>query len=165
MEPQQEDSLVVVLVLLFFYSLPILLLFGTYFIGRSIEKRHYKSIKEREGDWNHIPAITGKDMSGLPQVASAELAIGSVVVSIDHFKRWLSGFRKIFGGEMKSYSSVIDRGRREAILRMKETCPDADMFLNCRIMTSTISNGKGKAIGCSEVMAYATAIRFQQPEE
>lgn len=165
MESQQEDSVVVVLVVLFFYTLPILLLFGTYFIGRSIEKRHYKRIKERESAWNHIPAITGKDMSGLPQVAAAELVVGSVVVSVDYFKRWLSGFRKIFGGEMKSYSSVIDRGRREAVLRMKETCPDADMFLNCRIMTSTISNGKGKAIGCSEVMAYATAVRFKQTNE
>ena len=71
----------------------------------------------------------------------------------------------VFGGEMKSYSSIIDRGRREAILRMKESCPDADLFLNCRLETSSISKGKGKVVGCAEVLAYATAVRFQRPME
>ncbi len=167
MEPQAhpQDSFIFTLIVVLVYASPFLILFTTYFIGRSIEKSHYKNIKERENGWTHIPTTTGKDLSGMPQIVSAELAIGSVVISVDRFKRWLSGFRKIFGGEMKSYSSVIDRGRREAILRMKEACPDADMFVNCRIMTSTISNGKGKAIGCSEVLAYATAIRFKQSDE
>lgn len=165
MEPESQDSFFITLIVVFIYASPFLILFGTYFIGRTIEKRHYRSIKERENDWTHIPAITGKNMQGLPQIESAELAVGSVVISVDRFKRWLSGFRKIFGGEMKSYSSVIDRGRREAILRMKEACPEADMFLNCRIMTSTVSNGKGKAIGCSEVLAYSTAVRFKQTDE
>ena len=100
----------------------------------------------------------------LPPIESAELVTGSVVISVDHFKRWLSKFRKIFGGEMKSYVSVIDRGRREAVLRMKEAQPDADIFLNCRLETSTISNGRGKAVGCAEVVAYSTAIRFRKTE-
>ena len=68
----------------------------------------------------------------------------------------------VFGGEMKSYSSVIDRGRREAILRMKEASPEADLFLNCRLETSSVSKGQGKAVGCAEVLAYATAVRFQR---
>lgn len=165
MESEFENSGFAHLLVLFIYTLPFLILFGTYLIGRTIEKRHYRSIKEREDACHHVPAITGKHIPDLPPIASAELVVGSVVISVDRFKRWLSGFRKIFGGEMKSYSSVIDRGRREAILRMKEACPDADLFLNCRIMTSTISNGKGKAIGCSEVLAYATAVRFKQTDE
>ncbi len=164
MEPQ-PDSILVGLLVLFFYSLPILLLIATWIIGRTIEKRHYQDIRQREDRWHQVPATNGKPTPDLPQIASSELVVGSVVVSVDHFKRWLTGFRKIFGGEMKSYSSVIDRGRREAILRMKEACPEADMFVNCRIMTSTISNGKGKAIGCSEVLAYATALRFQPSDE
>lgn len=164
-QPHSQDSFIITLIVMIIYASPFLILFATYFIGRSIEKNHYKSIKEREDNWTHIPASTGKDLSGMPPIVSAELAVGSVVISVDRFKRWLSGIRNIFGGEMKSYSSVIDRGRREAILRMKEACPEADMFVNCRIMTSTVSNGKGKAIGCSEVLAYATAVRFQQTDE
>ena len=64
---------------------------------------------------------------------------------------------------MQSYASVIERGRREALLRMQESAPGADLFINCRIETSTISNGEGKAVGCAEVVAYATAIRFEDP--
>jgi uncharacterized protein YbjQ (UPF0145 family) len=72
------------------------------------------------------------------------------------------GFRRIFGGEVRSYASLIDRGRREAILRMKEQYPDADLYINTRVETSTITNGKGKTIGCVEVIAYSTAVTLNK---
>ena len=93
-------------------------------------------------------------------VAEVALATGSVVISVDYYKRFLMVFRNIFGGEIRSYASLIDRGRREALLRMKESSPSADMFLNCRIETSTISNGNGKATGTVEILAYGTAVIF-----
>lgn len=92
----------------------------------------------------------------------SEIAVGSVVVSVDHFKRLFMNIRRIFGGEVCSYSPLIDRGRREALLRMKESCPEANMFLNCRLQTSTISNGKGKSTGCVEVIAYSTALHLRK---
>ncbi len=164
MEPQPGQDLPgwIVALTLVFYTLPIWGLILTWIIGRTLEKKHYRRIREREAHWLNVPAITGRHVPDLPPIASAELVVGSVVVSVDHFKRWLSSFRKIFGGEMKSYASVVDRGRREAILRMKDACPDADLFLNCRLETSTISNGQGKAVGCAEVLAYGTAVRFQK---
>ena len=83
-----------------------------------------------------------------------------MVISVDYFKRFLMNFRRIFGGEIKSYSPLLDRGRREALLRMKESHPHADLYLNCRLETSAISNGKGKTTGCVEILAYCTAIKF-----
>jgi len=148
-----------------FFIIPFLLLLIGYLSGRIAEKRHYASIHQREERWLNTPAITGKHAPHLPAVASADLVVGSVVVSVDHFKRFLSSFRMVFGGELKSYASIIDRGRREAILRMKESCPEADMFLNCRLETSSISKGQGKAVGCAEVVAYATAVRFLRSAE
>jgi uncharacterized protein YbjQ (UPF0145 family) len=167
MEPQPGDlpqGLEIFMNILFF-SIPFVVLLFAYITGKITEKRHYASIHEREGHWLSIPAITGKNLPDLPAVASADLVVGSVVVSVDHFKRFLSKFRMVFGGEMKSYSSVIDRGRREAILRMKESSPEADLFLNCRLETSSVSKGQGKAVGCAEVLAYATAVRFQRTAE
>ena len=99
-------------------------------------------------------------MSDPRPIAQVALTTGSVVVSVDHYKRVLMVFRQIFGGEIRSYASLIDRGRREAMLRMKESSPGADMFLNCRIETSTISNGKGQATGTIEILAYGTAVTF-----
>ena len=162
MDPQTDLSSAVKILFTLFYSMPIWGLIVTWLIGRTLEKKHYQQIKEREAQWLHVPAVNAVHVHDMQPVESAELVVGVVVVSVDYFKRWLSSFRKIFGGEMKSYSSVIDRGRREAILRMKEACPDADLFLNCRLQTSTISNGKGEATGCAEVLAYGTAIRFQK---
>lgn len=139
-----------------------------YFAGKWAETRHYRSIHAREAGFLTTPAVTTKTLGDPRPVRQTQLAVGSVVISVDHFKRFLMGFRRIFGGEVRSYSSLIDRGRREAILRMKEAAPGADLFLNCRLETSTISNGQGNATGCFEVVAYGTAIQFfdeVRPEE
>jgi len=130
--------------------------------GTLFERRHYRSIRKREKATLMRPAVTIKAVGDEERIESVELAIGAVVVSVDHFKRFLAGLRLIFGGELRAYSSVIDRGRREAILRMKESCPDADIYLNCRLETATISNGKGNAVGCVEVVAYSTAVWYSK---
>lgn len=143
-------------------SIPLLLLALGYVAGRMSEHRHYRSIREREKKSMHIPTVTAKTLDDPRPVQEATLVLGAVVVSVDYYKRFLAGFRQIFGGEIRSYSSLIDRGRREALLRMKESCPGADLYLNCRLETSTISSGRGKATGCVEVVAYSTAIKFQE---
>jgi len=130
--------------------------------GKLAERNHYRSIREREGRTLNVPAVSFKTLDDPRFVREASLAVGSVVVSADYYKRLLMAFRKIFGGEVLSYSSVIDRGRREAVLRMKESCPDADLFLNCRLATASISNSRGKSTGCVEIIAYATAIKFER---
>ena len=132
-----------------------------FFTGRWAESRHYQSIKLRERKFLNRPAMTSKTLDESRQIVKAKLVVGSVVVSIDYFKRFLAQFRMFFGGELGSYASVLDRGKREAMLRMKESCPDADLYVNCRMETSTISSGGGGSIGSVEIVAYGTAIKFQ----
>jgi uncharacterized protein YbjQ (UPF0145 family) len=141
---------------------PLFLLILGCIVGKISERNHYKMIKKREEEWINVPALTAKTYSGELPVQRSEMAVGSVVVSVDHFKRLFMNIRRIFGGEVFSYSPLIDRGRREALLRMKESCPEANMFLNCRLQTSTISNGKGKSTGCVEVIAYSTALHLRK---
>ena len=141
-------------------GIPIALLVLGFVVGKVVESRHYRNIREREQKVLGVPAVSCKTLSDPRPIAEVALTTGSVVVSVDHYKRFLMVFRKIFGGEVRSYASLIDRGRREALLRMKESYPSADLFLNCRIETSTISNGKGKATGTVEVLAYGTAVKF-----
>ncbi len=145
-------------------SLRALLVIG-YVAGRVAESRHYQSIRAREQKLLDVPAVSWKTLNDPRPIAEAVLTTGSVVVSVDYYKRVLMLFRKIFGGEIRSYASLIDRGRREAVLRMKESCPAADLFLNCRIETSTISNGQSKATGTVEILAYATAVTFAGPDD
>ena len=146
-------------------GIPTLLIVLGRFVGASIERRHYQSVQEREARFRDQPALSIKRPDSLATVGSAELAVGSVVVSVDHFKRFLSRFRMIFGGEIRSYSSLIDRARREAVLRMKESQPHADAYVNTRLETSTISSTSGnEGIGTIEVLAYGTAVTFEGSE-
>ena len=144
------------------YGIPVFLLALGFVAGQIAEARHYRSIRRREKNWIHVPAITNKTLFDEGPVLEARAVVGSTVISVDHYKRFLMYFRRIFGGEIRSYLPLIDRGRREAILRMKESCPDADLFLNCRLETSTISNGQGNSTGTVEFLAYATAIRLEK---
>jgi len=143
-----------------FSSLPFILLLLGYFIGKAMERGHYNSIQRRELKFLEKPTVTADMPQSDTAIADVGLAYGSVVVSVDYYKRFLTSFRLIFGGELKSYSPLLDRGKREALLRMKESIPEADEYINCRMTTSTISSGKGKAVGTVEVIAYSTAITY-----
>ena len=138
-----------------------LLLLGLgYSAGTWAEKRHYKSIKEREKALIRIPAVTMKTVD-IPaeRIRSAHLVYGSAVISVDYFKRILAGLRNIFGGTVTSYESLIDRARREAMLRMKEMAGDADIIVNVRIETAAIGKqSQRKNIACLEAIAYGTAL-------
>ncbi len=139
----------------------ILLALG-YFFGTWAEKKHYQSILQREKELIHLPTTTSKKPIGtLPPVKESKLVSGSVVISVDYFKRMLAGLRNIFGGQVSSYETLVDRARREAILRMKESCPDATQLINVRIETSSIAKGAKNQIGSVEVLAYGTAIYCQ----
>ncbi len=130
-----------------------------YFFGSHAEKKHYESIKEREKLYIKLPTTTSKKPMGvLPPVQECKLVTGSVVISVDYFKRILAGLRNFFGGNISAYETLVDRARREAILRMKESCPNATQLINLRIETSSIAKGAKQQIGSVEVLAYGTAI-------
>ena len=132
-----------------------------YFFGRSAEKSHYKSILKREKELLRLPTSTSKYVVGdSREIHSGELVTGSMVVSVDYFKRVLAALRNFFGGNVQSYETLIDRARREAVLRMKESCPDAGQIINLRIETSSITKGSRKQIGSVEVLAYGSAVYF-----
>ena len=136
-----------------------------YVVGSIAEKRHYRSIISREAQLLHIPTVSVKNMiEGGIDIIDARMVQGSVVISIDHFKRILASLRNIFGGNVTAYESLVDRARREAILRMKEKSPNADIVLNTRIETSTIgrSANNRKSIGSIEAMAYGTAVSYRK---
>jgi uncharacterized protein YbjQ (UPF0145 family) len=139
------------------------MLLVTFAIGKFLETSHYKTIREREQNFLNKPALTIKMLPDTYRISQTTLAVGSVVISVDYFKSFIANLRLLVGGELRSYSSLIDRGRREAILRMKQSCPNADLYLNTRLETSTISMGGGKrTIGSIEIFCYATAVLLEK---
>lgn len=146
-------------------GLPLALLIITYFIGSYIERRHYRRIAEREKAMSKLPTTT---FEAIPQgwtVGEASLVTGSVVVSLDYFKRVIAGLRTIIGGRVKTYEPLLDRARREAVLRMKEDARDRgfDAVINVRIHTSRLANARadGKGTAGVEVLAFGTGLALE----
>ncbi len=134
-----------------------------YFAGNYFEKKHYQNIKIRERKTVHLPMMTFGKKDKLPEARDSQLFIGSVVISADYFKLFAFALRNLLGGKVVVFESLLDRGRREAILRMKESAMawGATQILNVRFETSSISgNTPGKqGLISIEVMAYGTGIK------
>jgi uncharacterized protein YbjQ (UPF0145 family) len=130
-----------------------------YIFGQIHERRHYASIKRREEKTVAMVMTSSKRPLGeLGPIADVRLVQGGVVISVDYFKRIVTSLRNFFGGNIRGYETLVDRARREAVLRLKESCPDATQIINLRLETSSIYKGKGNQIGSVEVLAYATAL-------
>jgi len=144
----------------FFLALLIL----AYFVGTAIERRHYRGIREREANWRGLPAITFREIPPAWEVDEGGLVTGSVVVSVDYFKRFLAALRAIVGGRIKSYESLLDRGRREALLRLKQDAIDRGYgaVVNVRLETSRLANGRGdQGTAGVEVLAFGTGLKLR----
>ncbi len=142
--------------------LPLLLIVVGYIAGSMAEKKHYKSILAREKEMLNLPVVTLRSADNENDIAHSELVMGNAVISIDYFKRVLAVLRNMFGGRVSSYESLVDRARREALLRMKEQAQQigADIIVNFRLETSAIgkSANQKNTVGSVEALAYGTAI-------
>jgi len=139
--------------------LPLMPLFFMFVVGALIERRHMRSILAREATFRGFPV---SNLKRLPEgAAEAFLASGSVVLSADGWKTMLAGFRKIFGGRFKSIEPVLERARREAVLRLLEDARarGADCVHNVRLETSNLSSTQSLMI---EVIAYGTAMKLRK---
>jgi uncharacterized protein YbjQ (UPF0145 family) len=130
-----------------------------YGFGQYAEKKHYRSIIEREQRFNALPAIASR-IPPTDIFYDQQLVAGNVVVSVDYFKRFLAGLRNLFGGRVTAYETLLDRARREALLRMKEQALTlgAKLVFNVKYETASISKGRRNNIGSVEVLAYGTAL-------
>jgi uncharacterized protein YbjQ (UPF0145 family) len=132
-----------------------------YVVGRFLERKHYRSIEQRERELINLITTSSKHPVGeIPSDVRAELVNGACVISPDYFKQFVAGLRMLFGGNVRSYETLIDRARREAVLRLKESCPDANQIINLRIETSSITKGRKNQVGSVEVLTYATALFY-----
>lgn len=98
----------------------------------------------------NVDYITGKKLEMLGMVK------GSTVQAKHIGKDIGAGFRNLVGGEVKSYSQMMDEARGIASARMvaEADALGADAIVNVRYATSAIMQG------AAEVIAYGTAVRY-----
>lgn len=133
----------------------VLLVLG-YLFGRVAEKRHFKQLIEREANSKELPVIATR-YPPEDRVYRQQLVTGNVVIAADYFKVFLAGLINIFGGRVTPFESMLDRARRESILRMKDeaTKLDAAYVFNIKFDTTRIATGR---LAAMEVLAYGTAM-------
>ncbi|MDP2157475.1 MAG: heavy metal-binding domain-containing protein [Nitrospirota bacterium] len=129
----------------------------SYFIGTYKEKNHFASIMKREKELVSLPAVTMKSPEDRA-VIKTKLVMGNVVIAGDFFKQVVVQLVSLFGMRISVAEGMMDRARREAILRMKDQAVGADAILNVRVEAMKIGDRK-KMTGI-EALAYGTAIYY-----
>ena len=99
----------------------------------------------------NIEYIPGKKIEALG------IAKGSVVQSKNFGKDFMAGMKTLVGGELKSYTDMMDQARALATQRMEQEAEalGADAVVNIRYSSASVMQG------AAEVMAYGTAVRFK----
>ncbi|MCK5758865.1 MAG: YbjQ family protein [Clostridiales bacterium] len=95
--------------------------------------------------------ISGKELETL------RLVRGSTIRSKHLGKDILAGFKTMVGGELTSYTEMLNEARAIATKRMVEDAESlsADAVINIRYATSNVTQG------AAEVLVYGTAVRFK----
>ncbi len=95
--------------------------------------------------------ITGKELEMLGLVK------GSTIQAKNIGRDITQGLKSMVGGELKSYTDMMNRARALATQRMTEEAEKlgADAIVNVRYASSSVMQG------AAEIMAYGTAVRFK----
>jgi uncharacterized protein YbjQ (UPF0145 family) len=99
----------------------------------------------------NIDYIPGKELEVLGLVR------GSVVQSKNVGKDFMAGMKTLVGGEIVSYTQMIQEARQIATKRMVDEAEalGADAVVNVRYASSSVMQG------ASECIAYGTAVRYR----
>ena len=94
--------------------------------------------------------ITGKELEMLGLVR------GSTIQSKNIGKDITQGFKTLVGGELKSYTEMMNEARALATKRMVDEAEQlgADAVVNIRYASAAVMQG------AAEVIAYGTAVKF-----
>ena len=100
--------------------------------------------------------ITTCDVIPGRQVEALGLVRGNVVTSKHIGRDIMAGFKNLAGGEIKSYTDMMNEGRTVAEQRMIEQAQQlgADAIVAMRYNSASVMEGT------QEMLAYGTAVKF-----
>jgi uncharacterized protein YbjQ (UPF0145 family) len=126
--------------------------------GRYNERKHLQYLTQQE---QRLAYIRVNNCRFVSSDFPGQLISSNVVISHDYFKYVIANLQNLLGGRLTSYESVVERARREALVRLKLEAEKigADQMMGLRLSTTEL----GMQGGMVEVFAYATAIRQPAP--
>ena len=122
--------------------------------GRYNERKHLQYLAEQE---QRLAYIAVNNSRFIPSNFSGQMISSNVVISHDYFKYAIANIQNFLGGRLTSYESVVERARREAIVRLKLEAEKmgAQQIMGIRLSTTEL----GMQGGMVEVFAYGTATQ------
>lgn len=137
---------------------PFVLLFAAgWFFGSRHERQHLAQLAVAERELGHI--IVSSERFYRPTLAAdseGTLVLGSVVIAQDYFKMIIARVLSLFGKNLTTYETLLDRARREAIVRMRmqANAKGYTHIYGLRLEVTNI-NQLGSMV---EAIAYGTAV-------
>ncbi len=145
-------------------GLGLAVLLTTFFVGRLIEKRHLLRLAADEAE---LAGILVTDLRRTPdnwETDDASLVVGEAVIAADRWKRFLAGWKKLVGGRLRMYEAIMDRGRRQARVRMLRQAQEfgANAVWNVRFETCHLGDERrNKKGGAMAIICYGTALKVR----
>ena len=134
--------------------------------GKTIEHLHLQDLTKRERRHRRLPALTTQRVPANWRVEEAMLLTGSVVISLDYWKRFAASLKQIFGGNVRSFETLFARARREALMRLKEAAAarGCDVVIGVRLESAELANqmANGKGTAGVELIAVGTGLRTKR---
>lgn len=135
-------------------------------VGTTVERRHFRRLEQREAALSDVLVTDLRAYSPDhdPHTPPA-LVIGEAVIATDYLKTLLAGLRNLLGGEVHSYLTLVNRARREALLRMMESARGMgyDAVCNVRLEPADIGGSSNKkGVPMAAMLASGTAYRRGQ---
>lgn len=147
--------------LIFSVGIPVVLLALGLFVGGYTERRHFRKLAEREaanGDFLIAQVKTYPHAVAGPHPPT--LIIGEAVIATDYLKSFLAALRRIFGGEVRSYRSLLTRARAEALQRIVEQARELGYNAVCNVRFESADvggNSQMRRVAMVAILASATA--------
>lgn len=141
---------------------PFILLFAAgWFFGSRHERQHLAQLSIAEQELSHI--MVSSERFYVPKLVvntEGELVLGSVVIAQDYFKMIIARVLSIFGKNLTTYETLLDRARREALVRMRTEAQAKgyNHIYGLRLEVSNI-NQLGSMV---EAIAYGTAVNSRE---
>lgn len=128
-----------------------------WIFGRYNERDHLKKLDAAEKELGHI--IVSSERFFEPKIASdtqGDVVLGSVVIAQDYFKMIVAGILNFFGKNLTTYETLLERARREALIRMKLEAQfkGYNQVFGVRLEVTSI-NATGSMV---EAIAYGTGV-------
>lgn len=141
-------------------------------IGRTLEARHFRRLEQHAQENADffvtqlkafpyaVPTGTARPPAG---TVAPTLICAEVVIASDYLKNFFASWRNFFGGEVRSYSRMTDRAKREAVARLIDQAKALGFNAICNVRVETAEIGDRRKQGAQAMascLAYATAYYY-----